>query len=120
MKRLFYLALIFFLGVSVAVAGDISLTWTANTEPDLAGYQIFMRTDIAPYDYTNPIKECDNPGCDILNLSDGIKYYFVVRAFDNEVPRLISGDSNEVSYYKPGAWEGVRPGNPTGVVATEK
>ena len=111
MKKLFLTGLIFFLGVSVALAGDVSFMWDANTEPDLAGYRLFMHVEGTQYDYTNPAIECTTVGASVTNLLDGHTYYFVLRAFDTE--GLESGNSNEVFQYFPQAWEGVPPGNPT-------
>ena len=110
MKRLFYLALIFFLGVAVAFAGEISVTWDANTEPDLQGYRVFITQSGTPFDYSDPVIECDTPGATIQNLVQGVTYDMVCRAYDNE--QLESGDSNMLTHYEPNPWEGVAPAAP--------
>lgn len=100
MKSLFkfltiFLSIIF---CSSALAMDIGIEWTPNTEPDLAGYKLFMREASAQYDYTQPVWQGPETTCKVLNLSDSVDYRFVLRAYDvwgNE-----SGDSNEVRLYK--------------------
>lgn len=103
------MALMLFAGT--AMAGGVSFMWDANTEPDLAGYRLFMHVDGAEYDYTNYVIECTGVGASVTGLVDGETYYFVLRAFDTE--GLESGNSNEVSWYEQFPYEGVPPGNPT-------
>lgn len=111
MKQLIFVVLVFFLNVSIVVAGDVSFMWNANTEPDLAGYRLFMHDENGSYDYTAPVIECTTVGASVINLPDGHTYYFVLKAFDTE--GFESGNSNEVSQYMSQAWEGVPPGPPT-------
>lgn len=93
-----------------AWSGSVSFMWDANTEPDLAGYRIFMHVEGADYDYTNYAIECVGVGATVSNLVEGETYYFVLRAFDTE--DLESGNSNELSWYESFPYEGVPPGNP--------
>ncbi|MCK4793407.1 MAG: hypothetical protein KAV87_57290 [Desulfobacteraceae bacterium] len=75
---------------------DVTLSWEANIEPDLAGYRIYHREDGQIYDYNQPAWEGSDTVCTIYSLNDSIKYCFVARAFDaagNE-----SGDSTEVCF----------------------
>ena len=75
---------------------DVTLSWGANQEEDLAGYRVFNRLQGEPYNYNDPAWEGTDTTCTIYSLDDYSTHYFVVRAFDasdNE-----SGDSNEVSY----------------------
>jgi len=84
---------IIFLFASVCSAHKITLAWSPNSEPDLAGYRVFYRAEGANYNYTAPAWEGTETTCEILDLGDGT-YYFVARAFD--VEELESGNSNEV------------------------
>ncbi|MBE9581597.1 MAG: hypothetical protein IMF18_08265, partial [Proteobacteria bacterium] len=75
---------------------DVTLSWEANIEPDLAGYRIYHREDGQIYDYNQPAWEGSDTVCTIYSLNDSIKYCFIARAFDaagNE-----SGDSTEVCF----------------------
>ena len=97
MKKTFLtmiMAVCFLAVASVAGAGmNVTLEWSPNSEPDLAGYNIYRSlTDGGPYSklgsvvnttYTDSTTEFD------------IKYYWVVTAFDNEGNE--SGYSNQVS-----------------------
>ena len=96
---------------SLAYAADVTLAWTANTEPDLAGYYIYYKsgTSGAPYNGTgvdegdSPIKiplgyfaDPANPEYTIHGLSDTDISFFVLTAYDTEGNE--SGFSNEVYY----------------------
>ncbi len=73
---------------------DITLQWSPNSEPDLAGYKVFVREKGQSYDYNTPYWETVEPRCTIYDLVETKTYYFVVRAFDNA--GNTSGNSNEV------------------------
>ena len=97
-------------------AADVTLAWTGNTEPDLAGYYIYYKsgTSGAPYNGTgvdegdSPIKiplgdfaDPANPEYTLHGLSDTKTSYLVLTAYDTEDNE--SGFSNEVSYQPPTA-----------------
>jgi hypothetical protein len=78
------------------------LAWDPNSEPDLAGYKLYYKTESSgpPYDGTGAI-EGDSP-IDVENeteftvtgLTNGETYFFVVSAYDTE---SLEGEySNEV------------------------
>ena len=117
-----YILLLLFCLSSLCFATDVTLLWTANTEPDLAGYKIYYKNDSsgAPYngiginqgnspieivineeDYipgTNHYINPDNPRFVLTGLNcDNHTYYLAVTAFDNEKPLNESGYSNEVN-----------------------
>jgi hypothetical protein len=82
-------------------AGDkssIDLTWTPNTDPDLAGYNVYRRTEGA-----QPVKIngdlVKTPAFRDSNVQPGVKYFYSVSAVDlrnNE-----SGKSQEASETVP-------------------
>ncbi len=74
---------------------DISLQWTANSEPDVAGYKVYYREQHQSYDYNAPYWETIEPKCTIYDLDTTKTYYFVVRAFD--IDGNTSYNSNEVA-----------------------
>ncbi len=109
MKRfILTITLSLFLAVP-AFGADVVVQWDENTETDLAGYQILQsNTQGGPYTLVEEIPpnhhEADPTLPDDVNsdsyrvsaLADGV-YYWVLTAFDNEVPRQVSGYSNEAS-----------------------
>jgi len=122
MKKLLRALILFIIAVSClfyvsnAMAMDISLTWTANSETDLAGYRVFMRQMPANYDFTTPAWEGPEIICELKDLSDTADYFLVVRAYDiwgNE-----SGNSNEVRLYRGQVPDTVPPGQPVGITIT--
>jgi PKD repeat protein len=72
---------------------QVTLEWSPNTEPDLAGYTLFCREQGQNYDYTNPCWEGTDTTCTIFDLDETKTYFFVVRAVDTE--GFQSSDSNE-------------------------
>jgi len=119
-KVILLFPLLFFFALSQSFALDVTLRWDANTEPDLAGYKFYYDTDSgAPYnpnclDYAsaeysidggntwNPII-CPPPiivGSGVTeimfqDLADDKVHFFAVTAYDDKVPPLESGYSNE-------------------------
>jgi hypothetical protein len=97
------LALILALFATPAHSADVSLAWDPNTEPDLAGYNLYYKSGSSgpPYNGTGATED-DSP-VDVGNvteftlhgLTDGVTYFFVVTAYDTE--GLESGYSNEVN-----------------------
>lgn len=80
-------------------AADVTLAWDANSEPDLAGYRIFMHVEGDAYDYGTPDWQGTATTCTLMAPLQDTIYYFVARAFDDSGNE--SGDSNEVSYHTP-------------------
>jgi hypothetical protein len=90
------LKLIVFLPVffysNLVSAGQVTLAWDANTEPDLAGYMIYYGFATRAYDYVVDVG--DQTTYTLSGLEDGHTYYFAVTAYDTE--DLESDFSNEV------------------------
>ncbi|MBW2054976.1 MAG: fibronectin type III domain-containing protein, partial [Deltaproteobacteria bacterium] len=72
---------------------QVTLEWSPNSEPDLAGYTLFCREQGQNYDYANPCWEGTDTACTIYDLDETKTYFFVVRAVDTE--GFQSSDSNE-------------------------
>ncbi|MGD9235000.1 MAG: PKD domain-containing protein [Desulfobacterales bacterium] len=92
---------LFLFNLNVSAATQISLEWTPNSEPDLAGYRVFCREQSQPFDYANSSWEGADTFCTIYDLDETKTYCFVTRAFDSE--GFESGNSNEVCHEPSGA-----------------
>ena len=104
-----FLAIVgFVLAPTVQAETSVTLEWTANTEPDLAGYRAFTRDWNGSYDYANPAWQGTDTTCTIEGLNEAKLPHFVVRAYDTE--GLESGNSIEV-YLSNGP-----PGSPGSLV----
>ena len=75
-----------------ALAADVALSWSSNTEPDLAGYKVYYGA--ASHGYGSPVVIGLQTTYTVTGLSNGT-YYFSVTAFDTSGNE--SGFSNEVS-----------------------
>ncbi|MBN1422274.1 MAG: alkaline phosphatase [Planctomycetes bacterium] len=98
-----------------ATGGDgvVNLAWDANTEWDLAGYNVYRSTTSgSDYAKVNGSIVTETSFADDT-VTNGTTYYYVVRAVDTS--NNSSGDSNEASA-KPA--DGVPPDAPTGLTAT--
>jgi PKD repeat protein len=87
------LALLVFSIPNSSGSTQVTLEWSPNSEPDLAGYTLFCREQGQNYDYANPSWEGTHTTCTIYDLDETKTYFFVVRAFDTE--GFQSSDSNE-------------------------
>ena len=77
---------------AVLAVGTVTLSWSANNEPDLAGYRIYYGTsprtgDCPPAGYPNKIDlgktaTPEKPNYKIENLEEGKTYYFSVTSYD--------------------------------------
>jgi len=83
----------------IAMAAEVTFTWDANTEPDLAGYQLYQSDASGDYIFGGGnhvfsiqagIETC------VLDVSEG-GWYWVLTAFDTSGNE--SGPSNECSKY---------------------
>ena len=69
-------------------AAEVDLAWDANSETDLAGYNIYYGT--ASRNYTHRINVGDTTEHTVKDLDDGGTYYFAATAYDR--------DGNESAY----------------------
>ena len=61
-------------------AGNVTVSWDANTESDLSGYKVYYGTESGAYDKVVNVGNITSQK--IENLTDGQTYYFVVTAYD--------------------------------------
>jgi len=73
---------LFFFILNSSAATQVSLEWTPNSEPVLAGYRVFCREQGQAHDYANPSWEGTDITCTIYNLDETKTYCFVARAYD--------------------------------------
>ena len=66
-----------------------TISWDANTEPDMDHYNVYRGTASQTYDSHDTVAFGTN-SLDVLGLVEGNRYYFVVTAVDTS--------SNESSY----------------------
>jgi hypothetical protein len=83
---------VFFIS-SIVNAGEVSLAWDTNTEPDIAGYRIHY--GIASGNYDQVLDVGNTTSCTVSGLQDGQTYYFAATDYNTE--GMESGFSNEVS-----------------------
>ncbi len=79
--------------LSQRLSNDTELKWDANTEPDLAGYEIVWRDTTAAV-WTNSKPVGNVTGFTMKGMSKD-NYFFGVRAFDKD------GNRSQVTYPKP-------------------
>jgi hypothetical protein len=81
------------LSKQVTSAGNITLAWTANTESDLVGYNVYQGTSTGIYG--TPVSLGKVTTYTISGLTQGKTYYFTVTALDDASNE--SGYSSQVS-----------------------
>jgi len=62
----------------------VTLTWTANGEPDLAGYKIYIGTASGTYSFLgSPFMTGKVTSYTVSNLPKGQTYFFAISAYDS-------------------------------------
>ena len=92
-------------------ASSLSLDWNANTDPSVAGYNVYYGS--ASGVYTNVINVGNSTHTVVDGLVEGQTYYFAVTAYTFD--GIESDFSNEYVYIVPGRLtltQGASPGSP--------
>jgi hypothetical protein len=96
---------------AIAFAATVQVTWNPNTEPDLAGYRLYVGE--ASGQYGEPVDVGNVTGHAMqITPEYGATYYFALTAYDTSGNE--SGYSDEASCFIP---DGVKPEKPTGLKA---
>jgi len=108
-KLLTILAILAIAGI--AQAATINVSWNPNTEPDLAGYRLYVGE--ASGQYGEPV-DVGNVTGHVMEITPqhGATYYFALTAYDTSGNE--SGYSAEATCFIP---DGVKPEKPTGLRA---
>jgi hypothetical protein len=91
---LFFVLLMLACPLGKAMAADITLAWDQNSDPDLAGYRLYIGTSSRNYTQTFDLGLTTQ--YTIGNLNDGTVYFFTLTAYNQK--GLESSFSNEVRY----------------------
>jgi len=103
--------------MGTALNGGADLSWLANSEPDLAGYNVYRATSAGgPYTRVNTFLVTTNTYTD-TGVVNGTAYFYVVTAQDTSFNE--STASNEVSVTPDGTLpDSTPPAAPTGLTAS--
>ena len=91
--QVFGLLALILVSVTSALAGSLTLAWDPVTDSRVAGYKIHYGT--SSRNYTSHIDVGNVTTRTVPNLTDGVRYYLAVTAYDGS--RIESGFSNEVA-----------------------
>ncbi len=86
-----------------ATAASARLSWSANSEPDIAGYRLYYGTAAAPYNTVIDVRTTTATASDLV---DGVTYTFAVTAYNTAGAE--SAFSTPVSY-TPGSARVIPP-----------
>ena len=80
--------------VASSIPIDITLAWDSNSEPDVAGYKLYLGN--SSHNYTQVVDLGMTDQYTIRDLIEGTVYFFALTAYNQN--GLESGFSNEVQY----------------------
>jgi len=89
------LSLFLFLTPGIGNAGQVTLAWDMNSEPNVTGYKIYYGTASRNYDWVIDVGKVTE--VTITDLPNGATYYFAATAYDNSNPPIESEHSDEVN-----------------------
>ena len=84
-----------FLTPNIGSAGQVTLAWDMNNEPNVAGYKIYYGKASRNYDWFIDVGNVTQ--VTITDLPNGSTYYFAATAYDNSNPPIESTYSDEVN-----------------------
>ena len=100
-----YIAILFailFVFASNVFAADVTFQWDYDQAVNqVTGYKLFITEDGSAFDYTSPTwfnADAAIKTAVISNLTEGVKYHAVCRAYKDDID---SADSNEVIFTVP-------------------
>jgi hypothetical protein len=105
--------------ILIVLNETVIVKWLPNSEPDLAGYNVYYGK--ASRTYSNSIPAGLSTECIIPDLEAGYEYFFAVTAFDTagnesqfseEVNIFINGNKNVVTANQKNAYNFPNPFNP--------
>jgi len=85
MKKLCMVAVIVMATAGIAFAASVLFSWNANTEPDLAGYRLYLEEADGVYDPADALLVIPAPNTNVSLPgvpADGQTYCWVLTAFD--------------------------------------
>jgi hypothetical protein len=83
------------LSPDTANAGQVTLAWNMNSEPNVTGYKVYYGTASRNYDWFIDVGNVTQ--ITITDIPDGSRYYFAATAYDNSNPPIESTHSDEVN-----------------------
>jgi len=94
----FFVVFLFSLGwSSIGFSAEVTLAWDPNTEPDLAGYKIYIGVQSRQYSW---IQDAGNRTQATLgNLDGNITYFLSITAYNTQ--GMESSFSSELNYEPP-------------------
>lgn len=122
-----------FVLVGLAHAGNVTLAWDPNTGQNLAGYKLYYGT--SSRNYTVSVNVGNATKYTLVNLTDGMLYYFAVTAYDayghesdysaelvhvvnNQPPVAGAGPDQSVTEGRTATLNGANSYDPDGVIVS--
>lgn len=105
------------LPASTAYAADVTLTWAANTESDLAGYKLYQGTVSGKYGPPVTLGKVTTYTVTLPSLTIDQTYFWALSAYD--LANNESGKSVEISKLIAGVPAVTKPGTPVLTVAAK-
>lgn len=99
MKSRLLVPLFLLLSLALCSAATVTLAWDPNPEPDIAGYRIYWKTNMATYATNRFVAVTNGTSGSVSNLLLGGTYRFVATAYNTA--GLESDYSNEVGVTLP-------------------
>ena len=85
---------------STANAAQVSLTWNANPQPEVAGYMLYYGQGSGAY--TNKVDVSKVTAFTVTGLQEGKTYYYAVTAYDaGRAESPFSNEANATTAYSP-------------------
>src|SRR6266404_1267405 len=91
------LALTWLASITRVVAGNVTLAWDPDSDPNVVGYRLHSGTTSGVYTQTTEVGNAT--AASVSNLVNGNTYFFVVTGYN--AAAVESAPSNEVSYIAP-------------------